>query len=104
MWSVLIEEDVLNFLESLGKRRAESMKEHLRALKESPYPGQGFGDKKEIKGSGRTDAKGVYACKSAFRMRIGDYRAFYVIEKEEKTVKITEIMTAEAAHKKYGRV
>ena len=94
MWSVLIEENALKFLDSLEKRRAENIRENLRLLKEGPYPGQGFGDKKEIKGSS----------KSAFRMRIGDYRAFYVIEKEKNVVKITEIMTAETAHKKYGRV
>ena len=94
MWSVFIEENALKFLDSLDKRRAESIKENLRLLKESPYPGHGSGDKKEIKSSS----------KSAFRMRIGDYRAFYVIEEKQKIVKITEIMTAETAHKKYGRV
>ena len=94
MWKVLVEESVLNFIESLDKRRAESIKESLRLLKESPYPGQGLGDKKEIKGTSKT----------AYRMRIGDYRAFYVIEERRKTVKVTEIMTAETAHKKYGRI
>lgn len=92
MWKVLVEESALKFIESLG-RRAESIKENLRLLKESPYPGQGSGDKKEIKG----------ASKTAFRMRIGDYRAFYVIDHASRTVKVTEVMTAEAAHKKYGR-
>ncbi len=92
MWTVLIEESAVKFLDSLNKRRREHIKEGLRLLRESPYPGQGLGDKKEIKGSS----------KSAFRMRIGDYRAFYVLEENKKTIKITEIMTAEAAHKKYG--
>ena len=94
MWKVLIEESALKFIESLDKRRAENIKENIRLLRESPYPGQGSGDKKEVKG----------ASKTAFRMRIGDYRAFYVIEDKIKTVKITEVMTAEAAHKKYGRI
>lgn len=94
MWKVLIEENVLKFLDSLDKRRRESIKENLRLLKDSPYPGRGFGDKKEIKG----------ASKSAYRMRVGDYRAFYVIEEKIKTVKVTELMTAESAHKKYGRI
>ena len=93
MWSVLVEENAMKFLDSLDKRRAENIKENLRFLKESPYPWQGSGDKKEIKGS----------TKSAFRMRIGDYRVFYIVEKEKNMVKITEIMTAEVAHKKYGR-
>ena len=92
MWKVLVEESALKFIESVGKH-AENIKENLRFLKESPYPGQGLGDKKEIKG----------ASKTAFRMRIGDYRAFYVIEDASRTVKVTEVMTAEAAHKKYGR-
>jgi mRNA-degrading endonuclease RelE of RelBE toxin-antitoxin system len=94
MWTVLVEENALKFLDSLDKRHRERIKENLRLLKESPYPGHGVGDKKEIKGSS----------KSAFRMRIGDYRAFYVIEENRKTAKVTEIMTAESAHKKYGRV
>ena len=94
MWKVLIEEGTLKFIESLGKQRAENIKENLRLLKESPYPEQGLGDKREIKGSSKT----------AYRMRIGDYRAFYVIEDRSKTVIITEVMTAEAAHKKYGRI
>ncbi|MBI2971306.1 MAG: type II toxin-antitoxin system RelE/ParE family toxin [Candidatus Aenigmarchaeota archaeon] len=94
MWKVLIEHGALKYLESLGQRRMENIKESLRLLKESPYPGQGIGDKKEIKGTS----------KSAFRMRVGDYRAFYIIEENSKTVKVTEIMTAEAAHKKYVQV
>lgn len=94
MWKVLIEQGAMKYLDSIDRRRMENIKESLRLLKESPYPDQGAGDKKKIKGTS----------KSAFRIRIGDYRAFYVIEENEKTVKITEIMTAEAAHKKYGQL
>ncbi|MDI6722974.1 MAG: type II toxin-antitoxin system RelE/ParE family toxin [Candidatus Aenigmarchaeota archaeon] len=83
----------MKFLESLDRKRSENIRESLRLLKESPYPDI-HGDKKEIKGTS----------KSAFRLRIGDYRAFYIIEAENRTVKVTEIMTAEAAHKKYGRM
>lgn len=93
MWKVLIENNALKFLESLDKKRSENIKDSLRSLRESPFPGV-HGNKKEIKGTS----------KSAFRLRIGDYRAFYIIEAEERTVKVTEIMTAEAAHKKYGRM
>jgi mRNA-degrading endonuclease RelE of RelBE toxin-antitoxin system len=93
MWQVLIENNALKFLEPLDKKRSENIKEELRSLKESPYPDI-HGDKKEIKGTS----------KSAYRMRIGDYRAFYIIEEESKTVKVTEITTAESAHKKYGRM
>ncbi len=94
MWKVLIEENVLKFLDSLDKHRRELIKENLRLLKASPYPGQNLGDKKEIKGTS----------KSAYRMRIGNYRAFYIIEKDRKTIKITELMTAESGHKKYGKI
>lgn len=94
MWKVLIGQNALKYLESLDRRRAENIRDSLRLLKESPYPGQGIGDKKEIKGTS----------KSTFRIRIGDYRAFYVIEESNNLVKVTEIMTAEAAHKKYGQV
>ena len=93
MWKVLVRENVLEFLDSLDKSRRENIKKNLRFLRLSPYPGQGIGDKKEIKGSS----------KSAYRMRIGDYRAFYIIE-DNKTIKVTELMTAETAHKKYGMI
>lgn len=94
MWEVLIESNAMKYLDSLDAKRRENIKESLRFLRESPFPGQCVGDKKEIKG-----LKNI-----SFRMRIGDYRAFYVIEKEFKVVKVTEIMTAEAAHKKYGQM
>ncbi len=94
MWKVFIEESVLRFLETFDKKRQENIKKELRFLKDTPYPGRGYGDKKEIKGTS----------KSASRMRIGEYRAFYIIEENNKVVKVTEFMTAEAAHKKYGNV
>lgn len=93
MWKVLVESSALKFLELLDKKRAENIKEALQTLKESPYPDT-HGNKKEIKGTS----------KSAYRLRIGDYRAFYIIEEENKIAKVTEIMTAESAHKKYGRM
>jgi mRNA-degrading endonuclease RelE of RelBE toxin-antitoxin system len=95
LWKVLIDKDALKYIESLGKQRSENIKESLKqSLRESPFPGQGPGDKKEVKGTS----------KSAFRIRIRDYRASYVIEESNKVVKVTEVMTAEAAHKKYGRM
>ena len=93
MWKVLIGDSALKFLGYLDKKRSENIKEGLRSLRESPYPDV-HGNKKEIKGTS----------KSAFRLLIGDYRALYLIETENKIVKVTEIMTAEAAHKKYGRM
>ncbi|MGA1792916.1 MAG: type II toxin-antitoxin system RelE family toxin [Thermoplasmatota archaeon] len=71
----------------------DTIKASLKELKE-PYPGQGRGDKKLIQG----------ASDVVYRMRIGDYRAFYRIEKEERCIYVFDILTAEAAHKKYGRL
>jgi mRNA interferase RelE/StbE len=65
------------------------------AIKElnNPFPGEG-GNKKEIKGAGD----------SAYRLRVGSYRIFYRIDKEKKKVYVFDILTAEQAHKKYGRL
>ncbi len=67
-----------------------------KALKDliSPFPGIGRGDKKEIKGISDI----------VYRLRIGDYRAFYRIDKGELSVFVFDILTAEQAHKKYGRL
>ena len=64
----------------------------IKELGENPFP-DGH-DKKEIKGSSKT----------AYRLRIGDYRFFYIIDLEQKEIKITEFLTAEQAHKKYGLI
>ncbi|MFA7035241.1 type II toxin-antitoxin system RelE/ParE family toxin [Methanosarcina mazei] len=37
-------------------------------------------------------------------MRIGNYRIFYRIDKEKKEIYVSDILTAEQAHKKYGRL
>jgi mRNA interferase RelE/StbE len=34
-------------------------------------------------------------------LRVGNYRVFYEIDEEQKIVFVTEILTAEQAHKKY---
>ncbi|MFP4141773.1 MAG: type II toxin-antitoxin system RelE family toxin [Thermoplasmata archaeon] len=73
--------------------REVQIKKALKKLEE-PYPGRGEGDKKEIKGADGT----------AYRLRIGEYRAFYRIEKEESKVYVFDILTADQAHKKYGRL
>jgi mRNA-degrading endonuclease RelE of RelBE toxin-antitoxin system len=64
----------------------------VEAIKELTDPKTGA-NKKEIKGSRRC----------IWRLRIGDYRVFYEIAEEQKTVYIFDILTAEQAHKKYGQ-
>lgn len=78
-------------LRDLPPEIEKRMKEAIKVLKE-PYPGLGRGDKKMIKGTND----------SAYRLRVGDYRVFYRIEKEERRVYVFDIQTAEKAHKKYG--
>ncbi len=73
--------------------REAQIKEALDRLKE-PYPGRGKGDKKEIKGADDV----------VYRLRIGEYRAFYRIEKEKGQVYVFDILTGDQAHKKYGRL
>ncbi len=78
-----------------GKVPAER-KEHIKsAIKEliNPFPDSN-GDKKELKGTRIV----------TYRLRVGDYRVFYQIDEEEKEVYVFDILTAEQAHKKYGRM
>ncbi len=80
-------------LRDIPPSREGEIKEAIKGLKE-PYPGIGRGDKKLIKGS-----KDV-----VYRLRIGEYRVFYRIGKSERIVYVFDILTQDAAHKKYGRL
>lgn len=71
----------------------ENIKSALKELKE-PFPGTGRGSKKEIKGADNV----------AYRLRVGCYRVFYRISRENHKVYVFDILTAEQAHKKYGRL
>lgn len=92
MFKLLVEMSILERINSLPNREANNLKDRLRILKTNPFPDGR--DKKEIKGSRKT----------AYRLRAGSYRFFYIIDIENKTVKATEFLTAEQAHNKYGRV
>lgn len=92
MFKVLVETNILGTIESLPGNYPKNMKERLKELGQNPFP-DGY-NKKEIKGSSKT----------AYRLRVGDYRFFYIIDFEKKEIKITEFLTAEQAHKKYGLV
>nr|WP_230629357.1 type II toxin-antitoxin system RelE/ParE family toxin [Methanosarcina barkeri] len=39
-----------------------------------------------------------------YRLRIGNYRAFYTVDFEENAIVVFDILTQEQAHKKYGRL
>ena len=75
----------------------QSLKDNIKvAIKElnDPFPSTGKGEKKEIKGANDV----------AYRLRVGRFRIFYRIDKEKRTVYVFDILTAEQAHKKYGRL
>lgn len=79
-----------NALSNIPTERREQIK---KALKELESPSEG-GSQKRLKGH-KTEL---------FRLLIGEYRAFYTIDVENKIVKVLEILTAEQAHKKYDRL
>lgn len=70
--------------------RQKQIKEALKELQD-PFPG---GNKSKIEGYSE----------EIYRLRIGNYRAFYRINLEKKEVLVYEILTAEQAHKKYDRL
>ena len=92
MFQVFVETGLLERINSFPLKETNRFKEKLKGLANNPFP---FGDeKKEIKGAKR----------AVYRLRIDDYRFFYIIDIENKVVKVTEFLTAEQAHKKYGRL
>lgn len=92
MFKLLVEVSILEKMNSLSKNESKNLKNRLRSLENDPFPDGK--DKKEIKGSK----------KSVYRLRSGNYRFFYIINLEDKFIKITEFLTAEQAHRKYGRI
>ena len=93
-YEIAVQRKSAEFLNSLDDKSRRIIRTRLTSLKDDPYPGTGA-DKELIKSpKGRPDEK-------VYRLHIGrSFTAFYRIK--EKTVYITEIMTIEQAHKKYG--
>ena len=89
-FDVLLLPDIFNNLPSTVN---DNIKAAIRDLND-PFPGTGRGGKKEIKGADDV----------AYRLRVGSFRVFYRIDKENRTVYVFDILTAEQAHKKYGRL
>ena len=92
-FQIVISKNALNFINSLPQKSQRIVIEKCKALAEDPFPGQG--DREMIQ---RSDHKEIY------RLHISrSYTAFYKIYKDEKIVKILDVMTIERAHKVYGR-
>jgi len=77
-----------NAFSSVPNERKTQIKKAIIELSD-PLPG---GNKGEIKGKS-----------NVYRLKIGTYRVIYKIDFDSHEVLITEIITAEQAHKKYGR-
>ena len=92
MFELLVEIGISERIKTYPKKEAENLKARLKSLSTNPFPDGK--DKKEIKGT----------TKSVYRLRVGDYRFFYVIDLQKRTVKVTEFLTAQQAHRKYGRI
>jgi len=91
---VQIDKTALAFLEQLPEKSRRIVKDKLRILYKDPYPGKN-GDKELL------DLPDY----NLYRIHIArSYTAFYVIDNNNTTVTILELMTIEKAHKKYGRL
>ncbi len=92
-YEVLVVPEINDFLQNQNKKTRRVIKENLRKLEESPYPGSGPGDKEKLPVRGE----------KRFRMHIGrTWTVFYSILEDEKEVRVSEILPIDEAHKKYG--
>lgn len=92
-FQIIISKEALDFINSLPQKSQRIVIEKCKELADYPFPGQG--DREMIQ---RRDHKEIY------RLHISrSYTAFYKIYKDEKLVKILDVMTIEQAHKVYGR-
>jgi mRNA-degrading endonuclease RelE of RelBE toxin-antitoxin system len=93
-YEIVVGRKSADFLNGLDDKNRRIVRSRLATLKDDPFPGKG-GDKELIKSpKGRPDDK-------VYRLHVSrSFTAFYQIK--EKTVYITEVLTIEPAHKKYG--
>ena len=92
-FQIVISKNALDFINSFPQKSQRIVIEKCKSLGDDPFPGQG--DREMIQ---RRDHKEIY------RLHISrSYTAFYKIYKDEKIVKILDVMTIERAHKVYGR-
>ncbi len=93
---VLVHEDrVKEYLSSLDDEDEEC--KHTRKLShlaENPYPGEGRGDKKQIKGRDEPN--------NLFRIRSGDHRGLYQILDQDKEVLVWDFDRKERFERRYN--
>lgn len=94
-YSLLVEKKkVKEYLDSLQDDRRETHIDNLQQLSNHPYPGDGPGDKKQIKARDISN--------KLFRIRSGDYRGIYRISEREETVYVLNFGRKEDIEPKYG--
>lgn len=79
MYAVELSQRAIKFLEKLDNNLKERIEERLRRLKENAFP---------------TDAKLIRRDNTGekiFRYRIGDYRALYLVNENERSILIAKI-------------
>lgn len=90
---LLVEEEVLEFLDGLDGKSERICKDNLKKLAEDPYPGSGKGDKERL----------YVAGEEVYRLHVGrTYTAFYEILEAENAVRVLELLPIDEAHDRYG--
>jgi len=83
------------FIGTVPEKFWRIIKSALSDLEENPFPGSGGDKEKLVLGGGR----------EIYRLHIArSFTAFYSVDKENRIIKVHEILTIEQAHKKYGRL
>ena len=79
-FNVLVSETARKFLQRRSAKERERIKKGLRCLYDDPYTSRSNADIRKLQGKKR----------DYYRLRIGDFRAIYIIE--ENIVKVVYIM------------
>jgi mRNA interferase RelE/StbE len=88
MYKIVVHKGVAKKLGNVAKAHVSKFALLLETLKTNPLPWRDF-DLKRIEGTENT-----------YRIRIGDYRIVYFIEKEKETIHILKFETREIVYKR----
>ena len=92
-YKIFVTSEIKIFFSYIDTKYATIIKQHLKKLEEYPYPGKGPGDKEKLPVRG----------KQRYRLHISrTWTVFYSILEDKKQVRISEILSIDDAHKKYG--
>jgi len=93
-FAVNVRNTAATFISTVPEKSRRLITIALSGLEDNPFPGTG-GDKERIVLRGG---------KELFRLHIShSFTAFYSIDKENRIVRVHEVLSIEQAHKKYGR-